>query len=86
MRCACCGRKNKLFESFENLDKGGEVCADCSDILYRIHDAVTERQKEEYDLQVKAIDTYIKKAKASNDFAKWFEDDFMKRNAFYEKV
>lgn len=47
MKCACCGRKKKLFESFENLGKGGEVCEDCSDIMYRIHDAVTEQQKEE---------------------------------------
>lgn len=82
MRCACCGRKKKLFESFENLGKGGAVCVDCSDIMYRIHDALIEKQKEEYDLQVKAVNTYIKQKKASADFAKWFEDDFMKRNAF----
>lgn len=82
MRCACCGRKKKLFESFENLGKGGAVCVDCSDIMYRIHDALIEKQKEEYDLQVKAVNNYIQQRKASVDFVKWFEDDFMKRNAF----
>ena len=49
MRCSCCGRKKKMFESFENIGKGGYICVDCSDILYRIHDAVTEKQKEEYE-------------------------------------
>lgn len=82
MRCTCCGRKKKLFESFENLGKGGAVCVDCSDIMYRIHDAFIEKQKEEYDLQVKAVNNYIQQRKASVDFVKWFEDDFMKRNAF----
>ena len=82
MQCACCGRKKKLFESFENLGKGGDVCSDCSDIMYRIHDAVTEEQKEEYASLVKAVNTYIELKKASVDFAEWFKADFMKRHVF----
>ena len=82
MKCACCGRKKKVFESFENLGKGGDVCVDCSDILYRIHDAVIGKQKEEYDLKVKAVNDCIEKKKTSVNFAEWFADDFMKRNVF----
>ncbi len=82
MKCACCGRKKKLFESFENLGKGGEVCEDCSDIMYRIHDAVTEQQKEEYNLHVESVNAYIEKKKSTADFADWFRNDFMKRNIF----
>lgn len=82
MKCACCGRKKKLFESFENLGEGGEVCETCSDIMYRIHDAITERQKEEYDLYVKSVRSYIEKKKSSANFANWFERDFMKRSVF----
>lgn len=82
MRCACCGRKKKLFESFENLGRGGEVCEECSDIMYRIHDAVTEQQKEEYNLHVKSVNAYIEKKKSTADFADWFRNDFMKRNIF----
>lgn len=84
MKCACCGRKKKLLESFENLGRGGEVCEDCSDIMYRIHDAVTEQKEEEYDLRVKSVSKYIDEKKASAAFAKWFVDDFMKRNIFTE--
>ena len=80
MKCACCGRKKKLFESFEDIGAGGSVCVDCSDIMYRIHDAFTEKNKAEYDLRVDSIKEYIKKKKASDDFAKWFSDDFLKRN------
>ena len=50
--------------------------------MYRIHDAVAEERKEEYDLQVKAVKIYLEQKKASADFTRWFEDDFMKRNAF----
>lgn len=82
MKCICCGRKKKLFESFENLGNVGAVCAECSDIIYRIHDAVTYVQREEYDFQVKSIRAFVERGKASADFKKWFEEDFIKRNAF----
>lgn len=80
MKCACCGRKKKLLESFENIGKGGSVCVDCSDILYRIHDAVTEKNIEEYKLRKKSIDDMVQKKKATEDFKAWFDTDFIKRN------
>lgn len=43
MKCSCCGRKKKLMDSFENLGGRVDVCVDCSDLLYRIHDAVSEK-------------------------------------------
>lgn len=80
MKCACCGRRKKLGESFEDLGKGGAVCVDCSDLMYRIHDAYVEKEEEEYERQVEAVCAFIKNAKASDAFAAWFENDFMKRN------
>ena len=58
---------------------------DCSDILYRIHDAVTEKQKEEYDAKVYSVKDYFKAKKSTGEFEKWFSNDFIKRNAFIEK-
>lgn len=80
MKCACCGRKKKLLESFENIGKGGSVCVECSDILYRIHDAVTEKNIEEYKIRKKSIEDMIHKKKATEDFKVWFDMDFIKRN------
>lgn len=85
MKCSCCGRKKKLMESFENLGEGGDVCVDCSDLLYRIHDAVSEKQKEVYYKSVKSINEYIDKKKASEEFEKWFKDNYLKRNIFENK-
>ena len=85
MKCACCGRKKKLLESFENLGEGGDVCVDCSDIMYRIHDAYTEKNRDEHKIQVKKIEKYFEKKKASDAFIKWFMDDFMKRNTIPEE-
>ena len=84
MKCACCGRKKKLLESFENIGKGGSVCVDCSDILYRIHDAVTEKNIEEYKIRKKSIDDMVQKKKATEDFKAWFDTDFIKRNSMPE--
>lgn len=82
MKCACCGRNRKLFESFEELAEGTAVCADCSDYMYRIYDAVTEKNEEDYELQVRAIYALIEAHKSSAAFAEWFQNDFMKRNPF----
>ena len=85
MKCACCGRKKKLLESLENIGKGGSVCVDCSDILYRIHDAVTEKNVEEYVLRRKSIEDFVQKKKATEAFKVWFDEDFTKRNPMPEK-
>jgi hypothetical protein len=82
MRCSCCGKRKRLLGVFENLGKGGDVCLECSDILYRIQYAFTEKNKEEYDRYVHEIEG--KDEKASADFKNWFKNDFMKRNAFRE--
>ncbi len=85
MKCACCGRNRKLFESFEELAEGMAVCVDCSDVMYRIYDAVTEKNEEDYELQTSAIYTLIGDRKSSAAFVEWFQNDFMKRNPFPQK-
>lgn len=85
MKCSCCGRKKRLMESFENLGDGGNVCVDCSDIIYKIHDGVTEKKKDIYETSVKSINKYIDKKQASKEFAEWFKNNFMKRNEFESK-
>ena len=80
MKCSCCGKKKKLFESFEDLGKGGNVCVSCSDIMYRIHDAVTSNNKADYQNNKILIDNLIQNKKASKDFEIWFRTDFMTRN------
>lgn len=80
-KCSCCGRKKKFFESFEDIGKGGEVCVECSDILYRINDAKREKDVETYNRNIDAISGYIDNKKASEGFISWFKGDFIKRNA-----
>ena len=82
MKCACCGRKKKLFESFENLGKDMDVCVDCSDILYRIQDAHKEGNKDEFDAQVRVAQGFYDKKKSSQKFKKWFDEVFLKRFEF----
>ena len=80
-KCSCCGRKKKFFESFEDIGKGGAVCVECSDILYRINDAKREKDMDEYNKRIDEVKGYIDNKKSSESFINWFMGDFMKRNS-----
>ena len=68
MKCACCGKKKKLLESFEELEKDINICVECSKILYKYQDAVKEKNAEEAD---KLLDE-IKGKKSEKSFVEWF--------------
>lgn len=82
MKCSCCGRRKKIMESFEDLGAGGSVCVECSDILYRINDAVAKKEKSIYEEKVNQIKSYTKENKAAAEFQNWFAEDFLRRNSF----
>lgn len=79
MKCDCCGRKKKIMESFENVGEGGNICKDCSDLLYRIHDAFSEKNKDDYVKNVNLVKSYFEK-NSSSEYKVWFEEDFILRN------
>ena len=68
MKCACCGKKKKLLESFEELEKDINICVECSKILYKYQDAVKEKNAEE---SKKLLDE-IKGKKSEKSFVEWF--------------
>lgn len=79
MKCDCCGRKKKLMESFEDVGRGGNICKECSDLLYRIHDAFSEKDADEYNKNVNLVKACFVKG-CSNEYKRWFEEDFISRN------
>lgn len=68
MKCACCGKKTKLLESFEELEKNVNICVDCSKLLYKYQDAVKEKNEED---SKKLLDE-IKGKKSEKVLADWF--------------
>ena len=68
MKCSCCGKKKKLLESFEELEKDINICVDCSKVLYKYQDAIKEKNAEEAD---KLLDE-IKGKKSEKSFVEWF--------------
>ena len=51
MVCDCCGRKQKLFESFSKLKhdkKEINLCASCNDWAFKIRDDYNEKDVEKY--------------------------------------
>lgn len=68
MKCACCGKKKKLLESFEELEKDISICVECSKILYKYQDAVKEKSKEESKKYLDEINT----KKHDKKFVEWF--------------
>jgi len=51
MVCDCCGRKQKLFESFSKIKYGKNVinlCVSCNDWAFKIKDDFNEKDVEKY--------------------------------------
>ena len=80
MKCSCCGKKKKLLESFEELEKDINICVDCSKVLYKYQDAIKEKNVEEAD---KLLDE-IKGKKSEKTFVEWFSK-FQGRLGVYNK-
>lgn len=70
MKCACCGKKKKFLESFEELEKDINICVDCSKVLHKYQDAIKEKNAEEAD---KLLDE-IKGKKSEKSFVEWFSN------------
>lgn len=69
MKCSCCGRTKKLFESFEELDATVSVCVECSKKLYKYQDSKHDKNEEEATMILKKI----KGGHNSPEFTKWLK-------------
>ena len=52
MKCDCCGRKKRLFESFAEVAADGvslHLCAECNDLLYKLRDAASEDDEKMFE-------------------------------------
>lgn len=78
MRCDCCGRKKKLFESFAEVKDGKttlHLCVDCNDLFYKLRDAATEDDRLEFDSILADLKKKMKKGSAAfDDWANRFID------------
>ena len=74
MRCECCNRRKKLFESYINLEHEGTqvaLCAGCNDLLLKIRDSFNDNLKNK---NIELIQTLNERRhKASTQFLKWQE-------------
>ena len=68
MKCACCEKKKRILESFEELDKDISICVNCSKIIYKYQDAVKEKNVKDSQ---KLLDE-IKSKKSKKEFLEWF--------------
>ena len=71
MNCSCCGRKKKLFESYETIDNNINICIDCSQLLYRIRDASNAHDFSTVSLLKKQL-SQKSANKMSDDFQSWY--------------
>ena len=49
MKCSCCGRRKRVFESFENIDylnNKMNICGSCSGLVYAIRGAIREKDEK----------------------------------------
>lgn len=73
MNCSCCGRRKKLFESFETITHDINVCVECSTLLYKLRDCKNEKNEKESDKCLKLIKKRMSN-KSSKKFEEWFKE------------
>ncbi len=75
MKCDCCGRKKRLFESFDVVNKADSpmyVCAECAALVYAVRGAIQESASEpEADL-LNDLKKRQRKGKGNPSFMTWF--------------
>lgn len=77
MRCDCCGRKKKLFESFAQITfNGGKLnfCIECNDLAYKVRDAYKEVDEAKY---LDLLDRWEKRAKKASPLFKTWQAAFL---------
>lgn len=80
MKCECCGRNKKIFESFESVRYKKltiHICVSCSQILYKLRGADNSDMKAKEQL----LKELAEKSKAATpNFEIWKENFLQKLN------
>lgn len=78
MKCDCCGRRRRLFESYTSVKTEEtqiiHLCVTCTNLLYKMRDFASDCEWEEYALVQQEIEE--KKRSFSPLFNKWYEKQF----------
>lgn len=72
MKCDCCSKKRKIFQSYGVVKVGdGEInlCPACLDLAYKIRDAVNDKKLAKFQEYVVELDKRCKKS--STAFVTW---------------
>lgn len=75
MRCSCCGKRKKLFESFEKITQDVNVCVQCSTLLYKLKDSLADNDNELAEQIMEKI-KQAANSTASPHFTSWFNDKY----------
>lgn len=73
MKCDCCGKKKRLFESYAAIKlSSGQLylCASCNDLMYKLRDAEKDNDKEAFDSYRDQLEQKSDNA-ASKRFVQW---------------
>ena len=71
MKCDCCKKRKKLFESFAEIrDKNNSIhlCVKCNDLFFKLRDASSDGNEVAYEKILQKI------SKAEKDTSKEYED------------
>lgn len=87
MKCDCCGRKKKLFESYVAIkyeDSRINLCAFCNDLAYKIRDDANNNEKELFEKHLEEWENRSKKK--SDKFTKWQVEFIKKQESVFNRM
>lgn len=76
MICACCGRKGRMLESFENIklnETQVSICGDCSSLVYHLRDASKGQDPQSFALLRDKMLQRQRMGNSNPDFLKWYQ-------------
>ena len=77
MKCDCCGRRRRLFESFSSVNAGDSqmrLCGNCTNLLYKLRDYARDDSWEEYNLTKSELDQHATNKKCNPIFKSWYKE------------
>ena len=80
MKCDCCGKRKRLFESYEELSfekSKMHLCVGCSKELYKMRDFYNDNNVKEYTICKGKVDK--KSQKCTPVFSKWYNGFIQKQ-------
>ena len=81
MKCDCCGRRRRLFESYSSVKTEGKqihLCVICTNLLYKMRDFASDYEWKEYAKVQQELEE--NKKSFTQLFDRWYKEHILAKH------